>query len=94
MSSEKALLSTVRPRGALPSPEAPTSHRLTEFLLHVQPRVDLLLASHGVAGQEALELLEATVHVLVWKWESIRDREAWLLAILERKCRLRLDVDG
>lgn len=93
MSSEKALLSAVHQHGARPTPEAPTSHRLTEFLLQVRPRVDQLLEAHGVAGEEAVALLETTVHVLVWKWESIRNREAWLLAVLERKCRLRIEDD-
>jgi hypothetical protein len=32
-------------------------------------------------------MLHETLRVLVWKWEAIRNREAYLTAVLERKCR-------
>lgn len=62
------------------------------FLVRVRPRVEELLARHRLPAAEAEAILRSTLQVLVWKWESVRDREAWLMAVMERKCRLAVVV--
>jgi len=61
---------------------------LVDFLYAVQPKAEDLFRRHCLDTAQAEEILTATVQVLVWKWETVRNREAWLLAILDRKCRL------
>lgn len=59
---------------------------LAQFLEGVQAQVESLMRAHGLEAAEAEEILRATVRTLVWKWESVRDRESWLLAVLARRC--------
>jgi hypothetical protein len=60
---------------------------LALFLRQVRPRVEELLGRYRVPEAAAAAMLHETLQVLVWKWETVRNREAWLTAVLERKCR-------
>jgi hypothetical protein len=60
---------------------------LSDFLASAGPKAERLLASFQLSASVAQEILSATLQVLVWKWETVRDREAWLLAVLEGRCR-------
>lgn len=59
---------------------------LAEFLEGIQPEVQQLILAYGLEPSEAEEILRGTLRTLVWKWESVRDRETWLLAVLARRC--------
>lgn len=77
-------LSAAHPADRSQRPAGP----LVDFLRSVQPKVEEVLARHEVPEGQAEEILRSTLQILVWKWESVRNREAWLLAVLERKCSL------
>lgn len=90
---------TLRPRIAPPSPgmeeaagslprEGRVAGPLVGFLQRIRPGVEEMLARYQIPAAEAEEILRTTLQVLAWKWESVRDREAWLMAVMERKCRL------
>jgi hypothetical protein len=64
---------------------------LAEFLHHAWPKVEEILTRYRLPEQLAEEILRSTLQILVWKWESVRNREAWLLAVVERKCRVAAD---
>ncbi|HRC86827.1 MAG TPA: hypothetical protein PK413_14560 [Thermoanaerobaculia bacterium] len=64
-----------------------TSGRLAEFLDSVRPQIEEIFVRHSVLPERASEILSDTLAILVWRWEAIRNREAWLLAMIERKAR-------
>jgi hypothetical protein len=75
-------------RGDLPRPlPYRASGPLAEFLHRVGPKAERLLTSYRLGPAQAEKILSETLQVLVWKWEAVRDREAWLLAVLEGRCR-------
>ena len=83
----------VEPRSRLESTDTSACGRklsgpLVEFLYAVQPKAEELFRRYEIDVAQAEEVLTATIQVLVWKWETVRNREAWLLAVLDRKCRL------
>jgi hypothetical protein len=57
-----------------------------EFLRTVGPKAQRLIGRYRLAPDAAEAVLRDTVETLVWKWETVRDRETWLLAVLQRKC--------
>jgi hypothetical protein len=61
---------------------------LADFLEGVRPKVERILRQYPLSTGQAEEILATTVYTLVWKWETVRNRESWLLAVLARKCRL------
>ncbi len=68
------------------------SSPLVAFLLAVRPRAESMLRSFALTPAEADEALGSTLQILAWRWETVRDREAWLFAMLERRCWHILDV--
>lgn len=60
---------------------------LLDFLASAGPKAESLLASYRLPPAVTEEILAETLQALVWKWETVRDREAWLLAVLEGRCR-------
>lgn len=65
-----------------PRPAGP----LAEFLNGIQAEVEELILAYALEPSEAEEILRGALRTLVWKWESVRDRESWLLAVLARRC--------
>jgi hypothetical protein len=65
-----------------------TSGRLAEFLDSVKVRIEEIFVAHAVPAEAAADILSETLSILVWRWETIRNREAWLIAMVERKARL------
>lgn len=74
--------------------QQPAGSPFTRFLREVRPRVEEILDRSGLPAEQAEDLLSETLRVLVWKWETVRNREAWLLAVLERKCCALAAPDG
>lgn len=56
------------------------------LLLRVQPEIDKVFARHAVPGSDAEDLLQETLFALIYKWDDIRNPEAWLLATLQNRC--------
>lgn len=84
MPEVKADLSLSRPGPG----EGRAAGPLVGFLARVRPKVEELLRAYRLPAATTEEIVAATLQTLVWKWEMVRDREAWLLAVLDRKCRL------
>lgn len=61
---------------------------LVDLLYAVQPKAEGLFRQYEIDVSDAEDILTTAIQVLVWKWETVRNREAWLLAVLERKCSL------
>lgn len=59
---------------------------LAEFLESIQAEAQKVILAYGLEPAEAEEILGSALRTLVWKWESVRDRQSWLLAVLARRC--------
>ena len=59
---------------------------LERLLSELRPNIEDLFLVHEVPPPIAERLLRETLQTLAWKWEAVRNRNAWMLAILERKC--------
>jgi hypothetical protein len=59
---------------------------LEVLLRELRPSIEDLFVLHEIPVPTAERLLRETLQTLAWKWESVRNRRAWVLAILERKC--------
>ena len=69
---------------------APRSRRafspLDKLLCELRPDLKDLFRAHDVAPHVAERLLDETLRSLSWKWDEVRNRQAWLMTILKRKC--------
>jgi RNA polymerase sigma factor (sigma-70 family) len=61
-------------------------HSLEDLLDRMQPRLRRVLARYRIPSQDAEDLLQETFLILVTKWGTIRNTEAWLLATLSNRC--------
>ncbi len=55
------------------------------MLDRVYPRVARLFDRRAVSGEEAARLLRDALIRLLYRWNSLRDREGWLLASLKKR---------
>jgi RNA polymerase sigma factor (sigma-70 family) len=60
--------------------------RFGELVRQVRPRLKILLARYRIPLQDTEDLLQTTLLQLVYQWDRIRDREAWLMGTLKRQC--------
>jgi RNA polymerase sigma factor (sigma-70 family) len=56
------------------------------LLRRVRPDLSRVLAEFRIPQQDAEDLLQETLVALVFKWQSIRKPEAWLLSTLRNRC--------
>jgi RNA polymerase sigma factor (sigma-70 family) len=68
----------------LESSELPPS--FDDFLRKVEPRLKRVLALYRIPNEDAEDLLQQTLLVLLYQWERVRDPEAWLVGTLKRHC--------
>ncbi len=66
--------------------EARTVGPLLNLLRELRPSMEDLFVAQKVPPRVAEPLLRETLQSLAWKWEAVRNRQDWLLAILGRKC--------
>jgi RNA polymerase sigma-70 factor (ECF subfamily) len=59
---------------------------LEEILDRMQPRLKRILARYRIPAQDAEDLLQETFLIMVSKWGSLRNPDAWLLATLSNRC--------
>lgn len=64
--------------------EGPAS--VEAILTRLRSRIEEVFARERVPPEDAEDLLQETLFVLIFKWESIRKPEAWLLATLRNRC--------
>jgi RNA polymerase sigma factor (sigma-70 family) len=67
-------------------PDVATETSLEELLDRMQPRLRRILSRHRIPAQDAEDLLQETFLILVTKWGTIHNPEAWLLATLANRC--------
>jgi len=71
------------PAAIAPLAEEPA---LEEILVRIEPRLKRILFRHRIPAQDADDLLQETMLILVSKAGSIRNPEAWILATLTNRC--------
>jgi RNA polymerase sigma factor (sigma-70 family) len=59
---------------------------LEDLLDRMQPRMRRVLSRYRIPSQDAEDVLQETFLILVTKWGTIRNTEAWLLATLSNRC--------
>jgi len=59
---------------------------LEEVLERMQPRLKRILCRYRIPARDAEDLLQETFLIMVSKWGSIRNPDAWLLATLSNRC--------
>lgn len=69
------------------------SVELQRLLRRLRPRILEVLRSHRVPEEKAGEIVHDTFIALAVRWNRVGNREAWLLATLEARCRA-LSGDG
>ncbi len=57
-----------------------------DFLRKVKPKLKRVLATYRIPNEDAEDLLQQTLLVLLYQWERVRDPEAWLVGTLRRHC--------
>ena len=71
---------------ALPEPPSALEPSLEEILGKMQPRLKRILCRYRIPAQDAEDLLQETFLIMVSKWGTIHNPEAWLLATLANRC--------
>lgn len=59
---------------------------IEQLLVEVRRPAAALLSSHGIADDDAEDLLQEVLTAMVFKWDSIHNPVAWFLATLEKRC--------
>jgi RNA polymerase sigma factor (sigma-70 family) len=65
---------------------ASSSAVVEEFLKAMRPKLKRVLTTAHVPVEDAEDVLQQALVVLVEKWDKIRDHESWLLGTLRRHC--------
>jgi hypothetical protein len=68
----------------MPSSGKPTRDDLDQFLDRLRPKIARLFERRAVPQEEAERRLREALIRLLYRWDGIRDREAWLLAALKK----------
>ena len=64
----------------------PVDRPLEPLLRRLHPRLRRELVRYGIPLEDAEDLLQETLMALVFKWDSIRNPEAWLFSTLRNRC--------
>lgn len=70
----------------IPDPPDVAEPSLEDLLDRMQPRMRRVLSRFRIPSQDAEDVLQETFLILVTKWGTIRNTEAWLLATLSNRC--------
>lgn len=77
----------VDPVISMDAPPPERSQELHALLASQRPRILALLARYGVPDERAAEMVHDTFIALAVRWQRVGNRETWLLATLEARCR-------
>jgi len=61
---------------------------LEGFLYRTRPRIKALFTYYRIPEQDTEDILQQALLALVYRYEKVRDPEAWLLGTLRNKCML------
>jgi hypothetical protein len=73
------------PRHRDPQESFPTQE-LVELVESLQPELDPIYAAHCLTSAQAEAVLFESMTALGLRWHKIKDRRAWLLSRIERRC--------
>src|SRR5579864_4284100 len=59
---------------------------LEQLVQEVRPRLKRILHGYGVPPHDADDLLQETFLAVLGKWESIDNKESWLIGTLRHRC--------
>lgn len=65
---------------------SPAEPPFEAFLRRLEPQISRIFAHRAIPGSDAEDLLQETLFALVYKWDTIRKPDAWLLSTLENRC--------
>jgi RNA polymerase sigma factor (sigma-70 family) len=57
-----------------------------QFLKAMGPKMKRLLAANRIPTEDAEDVLQQALLALIYRWDTIRDPESWLLGTLRRHC--------
>jgi len=57
-----------------------------QLLRRLRPELEETLGAYRLDEREAEEVLSETLHMLIYRWDRIGNRDLWLLATLKRSC--------
>lgn len=66
--------------------EAYADRPFEALLLRLRPEMTRILKDQAIPPEDAEDLLQETFFALVFKWDGIRNPEAWLLSTLRNRC--------
>jgi RNA polymerase sigma factor (sigma-70 family) len=58
------------------------------FLYEIRPRLKALFARYRIPPQDTEDILQQALLALTYRWQGIRDPEAWLLGTVKNRCLL------
>lgn len=76
------------PRSDPGAPERTTADAIPELLMTLKPRLKTILARFRIPGQDAEDLLQDALLLLVRNRHHLRDPAAYLLSTLQYRCRM------
>jgi RNA polymerase sigma factor (sigma-70 family) len=71
---------------ATPDQSSEPSVTLTEFLKDMEPKLKRLLALYRIPPEDAEDVLQQALLVLLYQWDRVREPETWLTGTLKRHC--------
>lgn len=66
--------------------EAYADRPFEALLARLRPAMAGILEQHEIPPEDAEDLLQETFFALAFKWESVRNPDAWLLSTLRNRC--------
>ena len=70
----------------IPLPGPPDDQTLRELLEGVRPRLKRLLRSYDIPPEDAEDIVQEALLDALRKWDTIRQKDAWLLGTVRFKC--------
>lgn len=69
-----------------PDPPEPFEAEAQELVARLRPRFVRICDGHGLSPEETREVIYEGVAFLLQRWRGLRDRETWLLRVVEEIC--------
>ncbi|MFP3941346.1 MAG: hypothetical protein ACLF0P_13675 [Thermoanaerobaculia bacterium] len=74
----------------MPDPPGPFEPEARELVERLRPRLARTCREHGLSAEETEEVVYEAVAFLLHRWHGIREREGWLLGVVDEICAARV----
>lgn len=71
---------------AVSEPEPGPGYSFEDFVQKVRPRLRRILSRYRIPPQDSEDLMQEAYLILVTKWGTIQNPEAWIVATLANRC--------